>query len=157
MKKIKLIIATVLFCSFFAQAQETLYVMKNGVAVAEYNVNTQLDSIVFYDPTNTGGGGGGGNGVDPASLGPLKLVVIGDSITHGSNNQMGGYYRKPLWYLMKAAGYDMDFLGSVNTFAYGPFNDSEKDIDLDWDRDHESQWGISTGAMASSLVTRMSN
>lgn len=38
----------------FSQAQnDTMYVMKTGVVVGKYNVNTQVDSVVFYKPTCT--------------------------------------------------------------------------------------------------------
>lgn len=30
---------------------DTMYVMKNGLVVGQYNVNTEIDSIIFYQPT----------------------------------------------------------------------------------------------------------
>ncbi len=36
--------------TLFAQ-NESMYIMKNGEIVAQYNVNTEIDSIIFYRPT----------------------------------------------------------------------------------------------------------
>ena len=38
------------FSSVFAQ-NDTMYVMKNGTVVGQYNVNTEVDSVIFYKPT----------------------------------------------------------------------------------------------------------
>jgi formylglycine-generating enzyme len=38
--------------TIFAQ-NDTMYVMKSGVVVGKYNVNTQVDSVIFYKPTST--------------------------------------------------------------------------------------------------------
>lgn len=38
--------------TLFAQ-NDTMYVMKNGAVVGQYNVNTEVDSVIFYSPTNT--------------------------------------------------------------------------------------------------------
>lgn len=32
---------------------DTMYVMKSGVIVGKYNVNTQVDSVIFYNPTTS--------------------------------------------------------------------------------------------------------
>jgi len=37
------------FSTLFAQ-NDTMYIMKNGGIVAHYNVNTEVDSIIFYKP-----------------------------------------------------------------------------------------------------------
>lgn len=41
------------FSSVFAQ-NDTMYVMKNGTVVGQYNVNTEVDSVIFYKPTLEG-------------------------------------------------------------------------------------------------------
>lgn len=49
----KLIVAFValfLFCNLSKAQNDTMYIMKNGVAVGKYNVNTQVDSVIFYQP-----------------------------------------------------------------------------------------------------------
>jgi len=51
----KTVLATLLTFSFslstlFAQ-NDTMYIMKNGVVAGKYNVNNQVDSVIFYSPT----------------------------------------------------------------------------------------------------------
>lgn len=56
MKKIIVFIITFVFLGIIIYAQnDTLYIMKNGVISAKYNVNTQIDSVIFYDPFPTRG------------------------------------------------------------------------------------------------------
>lgn len=38
------------FSSVFAQ-NDTMYIMKSGAIVGQYNVNTEVDSVIFYNPT----------------------------------------------------------------------------------------------------------
>ena len=43
-----------LILAFTANAQnDTLYIMKAGVVIGKYNINTQVDSIIFYQPTTS--------------------------------------------------------------------------------------------------------
>ena len=57
MKTMKTIsLATVLtfvlsLSSVFAQ-NDTMYIMKSGVVVGQYNVNTEVDSVIFYNPVS---------------------------------------------------------------------------------------------------------
>ncbi len=53
----KIVIATLLtfslsLTSLFAQ-NDTMYVMKNGAVIGKYNVNNQVDSVIFYNPTES--------------------------------------------------------------------------------------------------------
>src|SRR5574344_3172273 len=41
------------FSSVLAQ-NDTMYVMKSGAIVGQYNVNTEVDSVIFYKPTLEG-------------------------------------------------------------------------------------------------------
>ena len=41
------------FSSVFAQ-NDTMYIMKSGAIVGQYNVNTEVDSVIFYKPTIEG-------------------------------------------------------------------------------------------------------
>lgn len=53
MKKISIVITVLFFISSLIQAQtDTLYVIKANVVIGKYNIKTQLDSIIFYEPTN---------------------------------------------------------------------------------------------------------
>ncbi|WP_405014631.1 ricin-type beta-trefoil lectin domain protein [Kitasatospora sp. NBC_01539] len=43
----------------------------------------------------------------------LRLEPLGDSLTYGSHSSAGNGYRQPLWNALTAAGYRLDFVGSV--------------------------------------------
>ncbi len=52
MKNVILTIATVVLLALGIQAQnDTMYVMKNGVIIGKFNVNTEVDSVIFYSPS----------------------------------------------------------------------------------------------------------
>jgi sulfatase modifying factor 1 len=52
MKKILVSIFALAMTIGLLQAQnDTMYIMKSGVVIGQYNVNTQIDSIIFYQPT----------------------------------------------------------------------------------------------------------
>ncbi|MFT6747492.1 MAG: hypothetical protein ACJAZ2_001845 [Glaciecola sp.] len=48
-------ILTILVLSIYSNLvfgqNDTMYVMKNGLVVAQFNVNTEIDSVIFYKPT----------------------------------------------------------------------------------------------------------
>ncbi len=45
-----LLFATTLFIGSLSAQNDTMYVMKSGVVVGKYNVNTQVDSVLFHQP-----------------------------------------------------------------------------------------------------------
>ena len=51
----KLVLAILLTFAFSLSTviaqNDTMYIMKAGVVVGQYNVNTEIDSIIFYKPT----------------------------------------------------------------------------------------------------------
>jgi len=51
-KNIFLLVLLSLFGLILNAQNDTMYVMKNGEVVVQYNVNTEVDSIIFYKPTN---------------------------------------------------------------------------------------------------------
>jgi len=54
MKKIVVSILALALAVGYLQAQnDTMYVMKGEVVVGKYNVNTQIDSVIFYSPTTS--------------------------------------------------------------------------------------------------------
>jgi hypothetical protein len=57
---------------------------------------------------------------------PLRIMPLGDSITAGYDdfNQTPGGYRTTLYGLLDAAGYDFDFVGSLQTNP-GPIPDND--------------------------------
>ena len=86
-----------------------------------------------------GAGGGGGNpegGTGGVTVPPrLCLLPLGDSITQSNNTHLS--YRYPLWEDLVAAGYEFDFVGSMNT----NFGGSPTYPNPSFDRDHEGHWG----------------
>ena len=43
----------------------------------------------------------------------IKIMPLGDSITYGEGSSTGGGYRLPLWNELRARGFTLDFVGSV--------------------------------------------
>ncbi len=81
-RNIFLLVAFFSFAScLFAQQNDTMYIMKNGSVVAKYNVNTEVDSIVFYrpdpEPSNTF--------VDERDGNIYRYVTIGDQVWMAEN------------------------------------------------------------------------
>ncbi len=62
---------------------------------------------------------------------PIRIMALGDSITQGHTHS----YRQPLWLALRAAGMQVDFVGSLDRThaADGPAQD--------YDSDHEGHWG----------------
>ncbi|MBK6285371.1 MAG: hypothetical protein IPF54_24365 [Draconibacterium sp.] len=56
MNKSIFLAVSVFFAAFTINAQnDTMYVIKSGIVVGKYNVNIQVDSVIFYNPqTQTG-------------------------------------------------------------------------------------------------------
>lgn len=88
------------------------------------------------------GAGMGGVGMGAAGMGgtpalglPLRIQPLGDSITQGKKDPDEASYRRPLWKKLKAAGYNVDFVGSTDQQLDGaPFYD-------DYDHEHEGHYG----------------
>jgi hydroxyethylthiazole kinase-like uncharacterized protein yjeF len=56
------------------QAQnDIMYIMKNGTVVGQYDITTEIDSIIFYEPEQSGG-----TFTDPRDGYVYKTVIIGD-------------------------------------------------------------------------------
>ena len=67
------------FSSVFAQ-NDTMYIMKSGAIVGQYNVNTEVDSVIFYKPTvaqNDTGGGYAIGDTGPSGVGIVFYVTDG--------------------------------------------------------------------------------
>ena len=62
----------------------------------------------------------------------LRILPLGDSITEATGDYPGGGYRGPLWTLLRNAGYNVDYVGSVT---------DTKCTLADFDRDHEGHGG----------------
>jgi lysophospholipase L1-like esterase len=70
-------------------------------------------------------------------------MPLGDSITQADAQHDS--YRRPLWQMLTAAGYSVDFVGSQNqNHGGGPPRQ-------DFDRDHEGHWGWRADEILESL------
>ena len=70
------------FSSVFAQ-NDTMYIMKSGAIVGQYNVNTEVDSVIFYKPTieeTTSG-----TFIDSRDGNEYNWVQIGDQVWMAEN------------------------------------------------------------------------
>ena len=63
-----------------------------------------------------------------------KIMVLGDSIVQG--RKRSNSFRRSLWQKLTAAGYKVDFVGSMNQTK-----DCTPHPDNDFDPDHEGHWG----------------
>ncbi|MBD1842184.1 cellulose-binding protein [Cyanobacteria bacterium FACHB-63] len=63
----------------------------------------------------------------------IRIMPLGDSITQADRNHNS--YRRPLWLRLRAAGYDVNFVGSTKSHYLGNAPKS------DFDPDHEGHWG----------------
>ena len=63
-------------------------------------------------------------------------MPLGDSITQADSHHSS--YRRPLWTLLRQAGYEIEFVGSSQTHFGGP------PPHADFDLDHEGHWGWRT-------------
>ncbi|MBE9011373.1 cellulose-binding protein [Pseudanabaenaceae cyanobacterium LEGE 13415] len=62
-----------------------------------------------------------------------RIMPLGDSITQADRNHNS--YRRPLWLKLRAAGYEVNFVGSTKSNYLGNAPSS------DFDQDHEGHWG----------------
>ena len=71
--------------------------------------------------------------------GPLRIMPLGDSITHSERGQNS--YRRPLWFNLRAANCVIDFVGSRQGVSSGSRNGpSVPARNPDFDQDHEGYW-----------------
>ena len=74
---------------------------------------------------------------NPFTLGQRKIVPLGNSITQGNIAWPGANsYRRDLWHKLNDAGYQVDFVGSLDTD-----NKGRTFPDPSFDHDHEGHWG----------------
>ncbi|HEX9996060.1 MAG TPA: GDSL-type esterase/lipase family protein [Abditibacterium sp.] len=86
-----------------------------------------------------------------ASAETIDILPIGDSITQGGLAGRPEYtYRHPLFYKLKEAGYDVNFIGSLRTGLAGDFKWPDKN-GVAFDLDHEGHYGWKTAAVRDKL------
>jgi lysophospholipase L1-like esterase len=78
---------------------------------------------------------------------PIKIVMIGDSITQGGRNNRKEYtYRWPLFCELVDDGVDFDFIGSRDFGLHKDAKWPEEYKGKKFDLDHEGYYGIKTAA-----------
>jgi lysophospholipase L1-like esterase len=83
---------------------------------------------------------------------PIVIVPIGDSITQGGRADRAEYtYRYPLFWKLKEAGYDVDFVGSLKSGLQPDAKWPDKN-GVAFDPDHEGHYGWKTKAVRDNLA-----
>ncbi len=87
-------------------------------------------------------------GVTPAAA-AINILPLGDSITQGGKslgNIVYASYRYPLYHKLKAAGYDVNFVGSLSNLNGNltPSAANYPNYAGTFDRDHQAYWGKTT-------------
>lgn len=88
-----------------------------------------------------------------ASAVPVKIMCLGDSITHGGYGYAS--YRYQTYFKLKDAGYDVDFVGTISTLKYGvpPTNDPNYPLyTTTFDRNHQGDWGKDSAWVAARIA-----
>jgi lysophospholipase L1-like esterase len=87
----------------------------------------------------------------PADAETIDILPIGDSITQGGRADRAEYtYRYPLFYKLKDAGYDVNFIGSLKSGLNPDAKWPDKN-GVAFDLDHEGHYGWKTAAVRDKL------
>lgn len=87
----------------------------------------------------------------PAEAKTINIIPLGDSITQGGRADRAEYtYRYPLFFKLKDAGYDVNFIGSLHTGLNEEFKWPAKN-GVAFDPDHEGHYGWKTAAVRDKL------
>jgi lysophospholipase L1-like esterase len=82
---------------------------------------------------------------------PVRILPLGDSITQGGRAGREEYtYRYPLYYMLRGAGYSVDFIGSSSAGLQPEATWPDKD-GIPFDRDHEGHYGWTTAQVRDKL------
>jgi lysophospholipase L1-like esterase len=93
---------------------------------------------------------------DGAPARPVRILPLGDSITQGGKTDREEYtYRHPLYFKLKAAGYDVDFIGSLKAGLQPGAKWPDGPDGTPFDPDHEGHYGWKTAAVRDRLAEWM--
>ena len=83
---------------------------------------------------------------------PIRILPLGDSITQGGRADREEYtYRYPLYYMLRDAGYNVDFIGSLKQGLNAQSTWPERN-GVAFDPDHEGHYGWKTAAARDKLA-----
>lgn len=86
---------------------------------------------------------------------PIRILPLGDSITQGGRQDRPEFtYRYPLYFMLRDAGYNVDFIGSLRTGLNPGFVWPDRD-GVPFDPDHEGHYGWKTAAVRDKLAEWM--
>ena len=82
------------------------------------------------------------SGAGAEAVDPVRILLVGDSVTQGSSGDWTWRYR--LWKHFKAAGVAVDFVGPRDDLYdnVSGTHGSQAYVDSDFDRDHAARWGM---------------
>jgi acyl-CoA thioesterase-1 len=82
----------------------------------------------------------------------IRILPLGDSITQGGRRDRPEYsYRYPLYYMLRDAGYDVDFIGSLSTGLHKDAIWPDRN-GIAFDPDHEGHYGWTTAQVRDRLA-----
>jgi lysophospholipase L1-like esterase len=84
-------------------------------------------------------------------LNPVKIMLIGDSITEGADSN--GSYRRYLDGMLRRDGHLIDFVGSRRKHS----DDKTEPDNYEYDVDHEGHWGKSSAWMAENMQSLLAS
>jgi lysophospholipase L1-like esterase len=79
-----------------------------------------------------------------AQAAPVRLIAIGDSITHGDGSSDGTGFRDDLYHLLDDAGIDVLMVGSMGETPYRGHYSGGKRIRQFYPREYGNHWGTGT-------------
>ena len=81
---------------------------------------------------------------------PVRILPVGDSLTTGAHHHVS--FRYPLYFLLKDAGYDVDFVGGESAPYDSPNLDWYPRYETEFDPNHQGIWGARSDEMVSAAI-----
>lgn len=117
-------------------------------------VNSEDNCPVIHNPSQADSDNDGtGDACDQVAISQLKILPLGDSITHGYRGEQT--YRYPLWQMLVDEGANFDFVGSLQESIDGLSQWPDYN-GIPFDRDHEGHSGWRADEVANYLESWLS-